>query len=123
MKFKILSLICLLTFAFQSVFSQCEISVGKGESAEDWNKTFTRNDSGWTGADSTISLELPSGDTAFFFSDSFIAESPEKPGDGRVYVNENGLRLRKPNCLPPICGAEPEHIHYVFNSIVVSTLR
>lgn len=132
MKYKItkfLSFLCLLTFIFQSAFSQCEISVGKGESADDWNRDFTQNGpgmglepkemSGWTGADSTISLELPNGDTAFFFSDSFIAESPEKPGDGRVYTNENGLRLRKPNCLPPICGPEPEHIHYVYNSIVV----
>ena len=109
----------LIIFAFQSVFSQCEISVGKGESAEDWNKTFTRNDLGWTGADSTISLELPNGDTAFFFSDSFIAENPALPGDGRVYTNENGLRMRQPNCLPPICGPKPEHIHYVYNSIVV----
>lgn len=129
MKFKILSLFFLLTLAFQSIFSQCEISVGKGEPAIKWNEDFTQNGpgkglepagiSGWTGADSTISLELPNGDTAFFFSDSFIAESPEKPGDGRVYVNENGLRLREPNCLPPICGPKPEHIHYVYNSIVV----
>lgn len=119
MRFKIFSFICLSAIAFQNIFAQCEISVGKGESAEDWNKIFTRNDSGWTGADSTISLELPNGDTAFFFSDSFIAESPEKPGDGRVYVNKNGLRLREPNCLPPVCGAKPEHIHYVYNSIVV----
>ena len=127
--FKVFSLIFLFSLTFQTVFSQCEISVGKGESAEDWNKIFTQNGSGkglepansagWTGADSTISLELPNGDTAFFFSDSFIAESPEKPGDGKVYTNGNGLRLRKPNCLPPFCGSEPEHIHYVFNSIVV----
>lgn len=119
MKYKIFSFVCLLAFAFQNVFSQCEISVGKGRSAEDWDKAFTRNGPGWTGADSTISLELPSGETAFFFSDSFIAESPEKPGDGRVSVNENGLRYREPNCLPPVCGPRPEHIHYVYNSIVV----
>ena len=128
-KFKYLSLFCLLALAFQNVFPQCEISVGKGRSAEDWNRTFTQNgpgtelepkDSpGWTGADSTISIELPSGDTAFFFSDSFIAESPAKPGDGRVSMNKNGLRQREPNCLPPICGPKPEHIHYVYNSIVV----
>lgn len=129
MKFKIISLICLLIFAFQSVFSQCEISVGKGEAATKWNEDFTQNGpgkglepagmTGWTGADSTISLELPNGNTAFFFSDSFIAESPAKPGDGKVYVNENGLRLREPNCIPPICGPKPEVIHYVYNSIVV----
>lgn len=123
MKFKIFSLICLLTFAFQNIFAQCDISVGKAKVAEDWNEIFTINtatDSAtWTGADSTISLELPNGDAAFFFSDSFVAEYPSLPGDGRIYVNENGLRMREPNCIPPICGSKPEHIHYVFNSIVV----
>lgn len=129
MKFKILSFFCLTALAFQTIFSQCEISVGKGRSADDWNAAFTQNAPGtglasketpaWTGADSTFSLELPNGDTAFFFSDSFIAENPAMPGDGRVYTNENGLRLRQPNCLPPICGAKPEHIHYVYNSIVI----
>jgi len=126
---KIICILLVLAFVFQSAFSQCEISVGKGESAVDWDDTFTQNgpgkglepegSTGWTGADSTISIQLPNGDTAFFFSDSFIAESPEKPGDGKVYTNENGLRLREPNCLPPICGPKPEHIHYVYNSIVV----
>ncbi len=126
---KILTTILLLVLSAGSVFPQCEISVGKGERAADWDATFTQDGpgkglepagaAGWTGADSTISIELPNGDTAFFFSDSFIAESPEKPGDGRVSTNKNGLRLREPNCLPPICGPKPEHIHYVYNSIVV----
>ncbi len=126
---KIVSIIFVVLFAYHSAIPQCEISVGKGESAADWDQTFTQNgpgkgleplgSPGWTGADSTISIELPNGNTAFFFSDSFIAESPEKPGDGRVHTNENGLRLREPNCLPPICGPKPEHIHYVYNSIVV----
>lgn len=129
MKFKILSFFCLTAIAFQNAFPQCEISVGKGESAEDWNKIFTQNGpgtglepkemAGWTGADSTFSLELPNGDSAFFFSDSYIAESPALPGDGKVYTNENGLRMRQPNCVPPICGPKPEVIHYVYNSIVV----
>lgn len=52
-------------------------------------------------------------------SDSYIAEDPAKPGDGSVYTNDNGLRLRKPNCLPPICGPAPEVIHYVYNSVVI----
>ncbi|MEZ5428979.1 MAG: hypothetical protein R2747_22225 [Pyrinomonadaceae bacterium] len=126
---KIFCILSLLALSAQAVFPQCEISVGKGERAADWDQTFTQNGPGkglepagmpgWTGADSTISIELPNGDSAFFFSDSFIAESPAKPGDGRVYTNENGLRLREPNCLPPICGPKPEHIHYVYNSIVV----
>ena len=119
MKHQIFSFVCLLAFAFQSLFAQCEISVGKGRSADDWDRAFTRNGPGWTGADSTISLELPSGETAFFFSDSFIAEDPPRDGDGKVYTNENGLRIRAPNCLPPVCGPRPEHIHYVYNSIVV----
>ncbi|HEY8558863.1 MAG TPA: DUF5005 domain-containing protein [Pyrinomonadaceae bacterium] len=125
-----MNFLCLLAISFApNAFAQCEISVGKGKPAEDWNAFFTQNGpgtglepagaTGWTGADSTISLELPNGDTAFFFSDSFIAESPAKPGDGRVSVNENGLRTREPNCLPPFCGSKPEHIHYVYNSIVV----
>ncbi len=115
------SVVLVLAFAFltNSVFPQCEITVGKGEPAAEWNDIFTRNGPGWTGGDTTVSIELPNGDSAFFFSDSYIAEDPQLPGDGSVYTNENGLRLRKPNCLPPICGPKPEVIHYVYNSIVV----
>lgn len=115
------SAVLILTLALLSyaIFPQCEIAVGKGEPAAEWNDIFTRNGPGWTGGDTTVSIELPNGDSAFFFSDSFIAEDPQLPGDGSVYTNENGLRLRKPNCLPPICGPKPEVIHYVYNSIVV----
>lgn len=126
---KIFYLLCLSLLLTHTVFPQCEIETKMGEEASDWNAVFTQNgpgtglepegSAGWTGADTTVSIELPNGDTAFFFSDSFIAESPAKPGDGRVYTNENGLRLRTPNCLPPVCGPEPEHIHYVYNSIVI----
>lgn len=111
--------ILALVFLTHAVFPQCEISVGKGESATEWNEIFTQNGPGWTGADTTVSIELPNGDSAFFFSDSFIAENPAKPGDGRVQVNANGLRTREPNCLPPFCGPKPEHIHYVYNSVVI----
>lgn len=126
---KIIYIFCLSAILFQAVFPQCEINVGKGEPATQWDKDFSLTVPGeglavpenpaLTGADSTISIELPNGNTAFFFSDSFIAEYPEMPGDGRVYVNENGLRMRKPNCSPPICGRAPEHVHYVYNSIVI----
>lgn len=127
--YKITVCLFLLALLSNSLVAQCEISVEPGEQAVDWDAAFTINGPGnglapsgsatWTGADSTISVELPNGDTAFFFSDSFIAESPALPGDGRVYTNTNGLRLREPNCLPPICGPKPEHIHYVYNSIVL----
>lgn len=109
----------LVAVVSQTAFPQCDISVGNGEPATKWNEIFTRNGPGWTGGDTTVSVELPNGDSAFFFSDSYIAEDPPKPGDGAVYTNENGLRLRNPNCLPPICGPAPEVIHYVYNSIVV----
>jgi len=102
-----------------AVFPQCDILTGKGESAAEWNSIFTRNGPGWTGGDTTVSIELPNGDSAFFFSDSYIAEDPAMPGDGAVFTNSNGLRTRKPNCLPPMCGPKPEVIHYVYNSIVV----
>ncbi|MGD9562863.1 MAG: hypothetical protein AB7F88_11540 [Pyrinomonadaceae bacterium] len=118
--FKSVFLIGLVSALFaNTVFPQCGITVGQGEPATEWNDIFTRNGPGWTGGDTTVSIELPNGDSAFFFSDSYIAEDPQLPGDGSVYTNENGLRLRKPNCLPPICGPRPEVIHYVYNSIVV----
>ncbi|MCC6824445.1 MAG: hypothetical protein IT172_01725 [Acidobacteria bacterium] len=120
--------LCIGTTASSS-YAHCTLNVGKGETAKEWDAIFTQKGPGtglepkgipgWTGADSTISIELPNGDSAFFFSDSFIGEWPPMPGDGRVHTNTNGLRLRTPNCLPPICGPEPEHIHYVYNSIVV----
>ena len=116
---RIIALAWTITLAANAGFPQCEISVGKGEAAAEWDEIFTRNGPGWTGADSTFSLELPNGDSAFFFSDSYIAEDPAKPGDGSVYTNANGLRMRKPNCLPPFCGPAPEVIHYVYNSIVI----
>jgi len=117
--FKIFQIVFALAFSAHAAFPQCDISVGKGESAKEWNDIFTRNGPGWTGADTTVSIELPNGDSAFFFSDSYIAEEGGKPGDGAVYTNENGLRLRKPNCLPPFCGPAPEVIHYVYNSVVI----
>lgn len=101
------------------VFPQCDIAPGTGAPAVEWNRIFTRNGPGWTGGDTTVSLELPNGDSAFFFSDSYMAEDPALPGDGSVFTNGRGLRMRKPNCLPPMCGPKPEVIHYVYNSVVV----
>ncbi|HKP67921.1 MAG TPA: DUF5005 domain-containing protein [Pyrinomonadaceae bacterium] len=112
-------LVLLALFCSPAVFPQCEITVGKGESATEWNEIFTRNGPGWTGADTTVSLQLPNGDSAFFFSDSYIAEDPAKPGDGSANTNAAGLRTRTPNCLPPFCGPAPEVIHYVYNSVVI----
>lgn len=115
------AIVFLFAFAlFADVtLAQCEMAVGKGTPAAEWDQAFSQDGPGWTGGDTTVSIELPNGDSAFFFSDSFIAEDPERLGDGAVFTNANGLRMRKPNCLPPICGPKPEVIHYVYNSIVI----
>jgi hypothetical protein len=121
-------LLALSLSSLQTAFAQCGITVGKGTAAADWDAVFTQNGpgtglepagaAGWTGGDSTYSILLPNGSTAFFFSDSYIAESPAKDGDATVSVNERGLRTHKPNCFPPVCP-KPETTHYVYNSIVV----
>ena len=73
---------------------------------------------GWTGGDSTYSIELPNGDTAFFFSDSYVGEFPRFAGDGSVTTNANGLRTREANCFPPLCDP-PTVLYRAHNSIVV----
>lgn len=73
---------------------------------------------GWTGGDSTYSIELPNGDTAFFFSDSYVGEFPRFAGDGSVITNANGLRTREANCFPPLCDP-PTVLYRAHNSIVV----
>lgn len=73
---------------------------------------------GWTGGDSTYSIELPNGDTAFFFSDSYIGEFPRFAGDGTVTTDANGLRTREANCFPPLCDP-PTVLYRAHNSIVV----
>src|SRR5712671_4592845 len=73
---------------------------------------------GWTGADSTYSILLPNGDSAFFFSDSYIAESPAVSGDGTVSTDANGLRTRAVNCNPPLCNP-PTSLYRAHNSVVI----
>lgn len=99
-----------------------------GTKAEEWDDIFTQDgpgkglepegSPGWTGGDSTYSLLLPNGDTAFFFSDSYIGESPRTKGDGTVTPSANGLRTTELNCLPPMC--EPAaSIFHARNGIVI----
>lgn len=73
---------------------------------------------GWTGADSTYSNLLPNGDSAFFFSDSYIGEYPALAGDGTVTSDSNGLRRREANCNPPLCDP-PTVLYRAHNSVVV----
>lgn len=109
-------------------YAQCGISPSTGVVASEWDSIFTQDgpgkgleptgSAGWTGGDSTYSVLLPSGDTAFFFSDSYIGESPQIKGDGTVTRTSTGLRSTELNCFPPIC--EPAaSVFRARNSIVV----
>jgi hypothetical protein len=107
---------------------QCPISPSLGTKADEWDAIFTQDGPGkgvqaagspaWTGGDSTYSLLLPNRDTAFFFSDSYIAESPKTKGDGTVTRSATGLRTTEINCPPPICDP-PASSFFARNSIVV----
>ena len=111
-----------------ALLAQCPIVPSKGIVASDWDAIFTQDGPGkglqsagapaWTGGDSTYSLLLRNGDTAFFFSDSYIAESPKTKGDGTVTRFATGLRTTEINCSPPICDP-PASSFNARNSIVV----
>lgn len=107
---------------------QCPIQPGKTERAAAWDTILTQDgpgkglepkgSPGWTGGDSTYSLLLPNGDTAFFFSDSYIGEWPKAKGDGTVTRSASGLRTTEINCPAPIC--EPPASSFIArNSIVI----
>src|SRR2546430_5833178 len=66
----------------------CTVTAGTGTPDSHFNAQYAENGPGtgneplgmpgWTGADSTYSVLLPNGDTAFFFSDSYIGERSEE---------------------------------------------
>jgi hypothetical protein len=127
--FSFIGSITLIASLHIGSFAQtCSISPNLGTVATNWDNVFTQNgpgtglepsgSAGWTGADSTYSILLPNGNTAFFFSDSYIAESPAKSGDATVTTNANGLRTRQTNCGPPLCDP-PASLYRAHNSIVV----
>ncbi|HVF29687.1 MAG TPA: hypothetical protein VNA22_01905 [Pyrinomonadaceae bacterium] len=128
---RVLCLIVLfstLLLPANALLGQCVILPAAAEKAEEWDAVFTQDAPGkgllaagrpgWTGGDSTYSLLLPNGDTAFFFSDSYIAESPTVKGDGTVTRSANGLRTTEINCIPPFCDP-PASVFSARNSIVV----
>src|SRR5262249_55324446 len=108
----------------------CTVSAQMGSPAATFNTEYTDNgpgtgnepsgSPGWTGADSTFSVRLPDGDSAFFFSDSYAGQSPPLSGDGSVTTNANGLRQRVPNCGPPLCNPAT-NVFRAHNSIVVQS--
>jgi len=106
----------------------CDIETRAGKPDTKFESIFLQNGPGtglqskhgpaWTGGDSTYSILLPNGNSAFFFSDGYIAESPPVEGDGRVFLGPGGNRLRKPNCQPPLCTPATS-LFRSHNSIVV----
>jgi len=108
--------------------STCTVSAASGAPDATFNAAATQNgpgtgnepsgSPGWTGADSTYSLLLANGNTAFFYSDSYIGQSPALGGDGTVTTNANGLRTRVPNCNPPLCNPAT-NVYRAHNSVVV----
>ena len=106
----------------------CNVAATRGTSDSNFDSIFTEDgpgtglepigSAGWTGADSTYSILLPNGDTAFLFSDCYIGESPVLAGDGTVATEANGLRTRSVNCGAPICSP-PTNLFHSHNSIVV----
>ena len=108
--------------------AQCSIAPSSGERALEWDEIFTQDgpgkglqpkgSAGWTGGDSTYSLLLPTGETAFFFSDSYVAEWPRTKGDGSVTRTPSGLRTTEVNCFPPHCDP-PASTFVARNSVVV----
>jgi hypothetical protein len=96
----------------------CSIKTSPGVMDHQFDKLFTQNGPGWTGGDSTYSILLPNGDSAFFFSDSYIAEDPALSGDGTVTVDSSGIRRHEINCPVPLCDP-PTSLFRAKNSIVV----
>lgn len=96
----------------------CDIKTSPGVIDQEFEKLFLQNGPGWTGGDSTYSIKLPNGDSAFFFSDSFIGEKPPVTGDGNVSTDANGVRHREANCKPPICDP-PTALFSARNSVVI----
>ena len=126
--FTILILFCFFCWPSILQAQTCSIGVQLGTPDSSFDSIFTQNGSGtglepagipgWTGADSTYSILLPNGDTAFFFSDSYTGESPAMTGDGTVTTDANGLRTRQVNCGPPICSP-PTNLFHAHNSVVI----
>src|SRR5258708_5926792 len=130
------SVTLLVTFSFSTLTSlhlvaqTCTVTAGTGAPDSYFNSEYTENGPGtgkeplgmpgWTGADSTYSVLLPSGDSAFFFSDSYVGEYPARSGDGTVSTNSNGLRTRVANCGAPLCNP-PTNLYHAHNSIVVQS--
>jgi hypothetical protein len=114
----------------------CTVKAGAGVPDTTFDRTFTQNGPGqigpngktleppsrpgWTGGDSLYSVYLPmTGETAFFFSDSYIGQAPPLAGDGTATTSSTGLRTRAVNCNPSFGCYPATNLYRAHNSIVV----
>jgi len=124
----LIALFFIVCLSSPSAAQTCSLVAQTGLPDAEFDAIFTQNGAGtglepagipgWTGADSTYSNLLPNGDSVFFFSDSYVGESPALAGDGTVSTNADGLRTRAANCNPPLCSP-PTNIYRLHNSLVV----
>jgi hypothetical protein len=105
--YRAIPLLAIFILPIAAFAQTCTVSASAAAADTTFNGIFTQNGPGtglesssipgWTGADSTYSIQLPSGDTAFFFSDSYVGQSPPIANDGTGTTNSNGLRTRTSN--------------------------
>ena len=132
------TMMCNFTlFASQGAIAQtCTVHASAASPDSNFDNNFTQNGPGqptpdgevqepadipgWTGGDSTYSIYLPmTGETAFFFSDSYVGQAPPQTGDGTAYTDANGLRTRSINCDTSFGCFPPTNLFRAHNSIVV----
>ena len=102
-----------------TTFDQDFTQNGPGQAGPNGLTMEPANIPGWTGGDSTYSVALPDGESAFFFSDSYIGQAPPAEGDGTASTNANGLRTRAVNCGTSFGCYPPTNLYRAHNSIVV----
>jgi hypothetical protein len=117
----------------------CTVQAGAGVPDVTFDQGFTQNGPGqvgpngrvmepanllgWTGGDSMYSVFLPmTGETVFFFSDSYIGQAPPLVGDGTALTGPTGLRARAVNCTPTFGCYPATNLYHAHNSIVVRDL-
>jgi hypothetical protein len=103
-----------------TAFDQAFTQDGPGQIAPNGRIMERPNIPGWTGGDSMYSVYLPmTGETAFFFSDSYIGQAPPVAGDGTAFTSSTGLRTRAVNCTPAFGCYPATNLYRAHNSIVV----
>ena len=67
--------------------------------ATDFTEMFAATETGWTGADGTFSVRLPSGDTAWLFGDTFLGGLTALGGRDQPYPDVRNTAVVQGTCL------------------------